>query len=464
MTVQHLILYALAMPFALSGCAWHEVSETPSPLVPIAQAFNAQPASTNTNAQALTQPWYHAFNDQVLNRLIAQALNQGYDIQQAAARYQQVLALSQQAKATQLPELTLGATAGRNLNNDSQTEQAEITLAWEADLFGHLTASVRASQRRLEASAADLAAMRMLIASQVSEAYLGAVTRQAILAELRKQVQADTELLKLIQRQFDEGLGTQLEILQQQSQLAQIKSTIPLIEAELYRFENQLDILIGEAPNSTGLTSADDLPTIPRPLSASGVPSDLLLNRPDLRARQLRLQAVDEEIKIAIAEQMPRLNLTGSMALTSSDGTGGVMTSVLAGLVQPLLDWGKRRAAISFNKAVYQEDLLSFTQAFISAVAEVENTLVEEQKRYEQMARLDSRLIFQQAALTKAKSQFSQGATDYLAVLMTNKELNALQRERLIEQEKLLRNRIRLHLALGSPVTPTDLPIESSKP
>jgi multidrug efflux system outer membrane protein len=290
----------------------------------------------------------------------------------------------------------------------------------------------------------------MLTTAEVAETYFGALARHQSLRLLQEQIAADQEILALLEKRFAQGLGTQLDLLQQQNQLAQTKSLVPALEAELHVFENRLDLLLGVSPDGRNrLTSQVALPDLVN-LGPIGAPSDLLLNRPDLRAQRLRLIAADESIASAIAERLPRFTLTGTTALVQGDGVSGPVSTLLGNLVQPLIDWGKRQAAVKRSQAIYTEGLLAFTQAFITAVGEVENSLYQEKKQRELLEKLIYRHEIVQQNLSKARAQFTQGITDYLTVLTALKALHNLERQMVAEQEKLLQNRIQLYRALGS--------------
>lgn len=441
------LISSLTALMLLGACAPHSVNNTPLPLV----EMSARYATTNTGPVDNT-PWYSSFHDPKLTALIEQALAGNLDVKQAAARYKQAEALAQQSGATRLPEVGITGRAGQNFegrNRGNDTAEAGATLAWELDLFNRLSSTARADQKRQQAAAADLDAVRLLLSTEIAFTYYGAVAQQKQLTLLKQQIEADHELLRLNKLRLQEGIDSKVDVLQQQGQLAESRSLIPIIEAQLRVYENRLDILLGVLPDNANRTAGDEALAIPQDLPATGAPIDLL-NRPDLKAQRLALVAADEDIGAAIAERLPRISVSASSLFVGGDGVSGPVTGVLGTLVQPLLDWGKRRAAVARNKAVYEEQLYGFTQSFIVAVGDVENALYQEQKQREYLKKLQRRQHLLSETLDKTQAQYKQGLNDYLPVLSTVKELRQVERSITIEELGLIDYRIQLHKALGS--------------
>jgi outer membrane protein TolC len=152
-----------------------------------------------------------------------------------------------------------------------------------------------------------------------------------------------------------------------------------------------MDVLLGKAPDQEERTTADDRLASVGNLPPLGIPSDLLLHRPDLRAQRDRLVAADAAIGEAMAARLPRLTLTGSFFLVDSANASGPAGSLLAGLMQPLLDWGRRKAEVERNQALYEERLTTFTLTYLEAIEEVENILYRENRQREYVQLLDAR-------------------------------------------------------------------------
>jgi NodT family efflux transporter outer membrane factor (OMF) lipoprotein len=355
-----------------------------------------------------------------------------------------------------LPFLDLEADAQKEwLDGDAQklTKQAGGALTWEIDVFNRLGSAAFARQKEQAARMEDVQAVRLSLSAAVAEAYYDGVEQRNQLALLREQIDTDRELLELTELRFDAGLTSSVDVLQQSSQLAEIESLIPPSEAALRISENRLDVLTGRAPDAADQVADGAEFARIGGLPFTGVPSDLLLNRPDLRALLNELVAADAEIARAMAERLPRITLDGSYAFVDGPVLSGPAAFLLGSLFQPLLDWGARRAEVERNEALYVERLAVFSQAYLEAIEEVENTLYRERKQRQFLERLENRRRFLSRTVEETKFRYTNGLTDFLPVLDALKELQRLERVIVRQQRELVGFRIRLHRALGGNLT-----------
>lgn len=441
------LIWTPGVAVLFSACTPHTINPDPQPLAQAPTSYSLKVADGNT----FSGPWYETFGDPALTRLIDTALQNNFDVQQAVARLKQAGFLADAANATRLPSANLVADAARTRDDgDNETATAiGAALSWEIDAFNRLGAVATAREYEERVAAADIDTVRLSLAAEISEAWFNAVAQNVQLRLLRQQSGSDGKLLDLVQQRLDAGVGTNVEVLQQKSQLAENDSLIPPAEANLRVYENRLDVLSGQAPDTANRTSTDaDFAKI-GDVPALGVPSDLLLNRPDLRAFKNALIASDAEIGAAIADRLPRITLTGSHIYAGGSGGGAVATSVLAGLVQPLLDWGRRKAEVERNKALYEERLAAFSQAYLEAMEDVENALYLENRQREYISRLELRSDVLQKTLTAAESVYREGESGYLPVIEAVKDLRNVERDLVTQRLNLVLYRIQLYRALG---------------
>jgi NodT family efflux transporter outer membrane factor (OMF) lipoprotein len=442
----------LSLAVALSfGCQAHNVDVEPEPLIPGNAAYSISSLETATDASA----WWLAFEDPKLDALIQKALSGNLAVRQAMARLDQAAALVTQANAARLPQVNLEAETTRRWiegGEDFRFSQIGGALAWEIDAFNRLGATVLARQREQEARLADLEAVRLGLTAAVADAYFDAVAQRTQLNLLQEQIAIDRNLLELTELRFQAGLTASVDVLQQSSQLAEAESLIPPTEAALRLSENRLDVLTGMAPDAVDRVTDDDAFVDIDDLPFLGVPSDLLLNRPDLRSLKNDLIAADAQIGRAIAERLPRIILDGSLFYEDSPLLSGPGTTVMGSLVQPLLDWGARKAAVTRNEAVYVARLAAFSQAYLEAIEDVENALYQERKQREFLERLERRRQFLSRTVQETTDRYTNGLTDFLPVLDATKELQRVERVIVIQNKDLIGFRIRLHRALGGPV------------
>lgn len=435
---------------ALAGCSLHSIDLAPSPIAQTGSSYSVSDQQT----KELLGGWYESFKDPALTELIEMALQNNMDVRQALARVKQADALVIKQHSGIFPNLSAQASDAREWEGRDQQEnlaRAGVALSWEIDAFNRIGAQTKARRYEQKAAEADMQAVRLALSAEIAEAYFSAIAQSLQIHLLEDQAEVDGKLLDLIDQRFKAGVGTNVEVLQQKSQLAENQSLIPPAEAALRVYENRLDVLLGQAPDAQNLTGGDDVFADIGPLPALGVPSDLLLNRPDVLAAKDRLIAADAEIGAALADRLPRLTLTGSSLYT--DGGAGLTTSALAGLVQPLIDWGSRRAEVSRNKAVYEERLAAFTKIYLEAIEDVENALYQEDRQREYIKRLETRRAVLDQTLSAARAVYEQGESDYLPVLDSIQNLRVVERNLISQQLNLVLYRIQLFRALGAPIS-----------
>lgn len=448
MTRSGLILLALSLP-VFWGCSTHDVNYDPT------LDINASRYSLETerNASVSKESWYRDFNDSTLNTLVETALKQNYDIKQAIARLNQSRAIAKVSEAAGMPTLDLEAGGSHRYEEDGTRDVYDVGvgLRWEIDLFDRLENAELADAMEAQARAEDLKALRLSLSGEVAEAYFGAMAARQRLALLEEQVKLDTEYLELVMLRFQNGVATTVEILQQKSQLAQSESLIPIARAELRRYENRLDVLLGEVPDGQSRVEGDTLKSVAMP-EAVGVPSKLLTRRPDLRAQQRRLIAADAQIGAAIAGRLPTLTLGASYYHSESLYYSGPLGLLSASLIQPLVDWGARKARVASSRAYHKEQIARYGSLYLQAIEEVENALYLESQQRDYLERLEARAAVLRLTVEEAQAQYLQGLGDYLTVLSALEALHATERQLITARYALISYRITLYRAIGSDV------------
>lgn len=440
---------------ALTGCTVHTVDDKPLPLVEGADRFSGGVAAEETDRES----WWESFDDSRLDAMIRSGLANNYDIMQAVARLGQAQSLLIQADAARLPEVGLAADTDQQWWEDGgRLERTRVgaLFTWEIDAFNRLQAIGVARERQVQARINDIEAVRLGLSAAVAEAWFDAIGWRSQLRLLQEQIEADRDLLELIELRYDSGISALVDVLQQASQLADVESLVPPVQAALRVSENRLDVLLGQPPDSVDRVPADATLVEIDALPFVGVPADLLQNRPDLRALQNELIAADAEIGRAIADRFPNLFLDGSLLYEDGPVINGVSTSLIGSVFQPLLDWGARKAEVERNRSLYVEQLANYTQAYLQAIEDVENTLYQERKQREFLERLDRRLLLLERTFEETSQRYAAGLTDFLPVLDALKELQQLQRVIVQQQRELIDFRIQLYRAVGGAVPPPE--------
>ncbi len=445
-----LILCILSL-FLLSSCRYTVQTEV-KPLV--------DPPSAYTNALKedslkQTSSWWEDFNDTSLNSLVSQALQTNFSLKEVLARLDQARAEVVQEDASLYP-LVEGVLAGSGRRDDSGTSEESISVrlnvSWEIDLWNRLSAAQSSVGFELMAAASEAEAIAFLLSTQVADTYFHLVEQNLQLQLLKKQVATGTTFLSLIKLRFANGSASIVDVYQQRQQLASINAQIPLVRARMASLQNRLSVLLGQAPGQNEFPLPALLPELP-PLPSTGVPADLLLNRPDLSQKHQELIAADYKVAEAVADRLPRLRLGASSGLQGESlGQGTLFFSVLAEAVATVFDWGKRKAEVEKRKAEVNELLAAYTQAYLVGIAEVENGLSQERELAQHIKALRDQFSFSEATLLESRRRYSQGLSDYLPVITALQSYQRLERDILFQTYELLVNRIFLYRALGGTI------------
>jgi outer membrane protein TolC len=199
---------------------------------------------------------------------------------------------------------------------------------------------------------------------------------------------------------------------------------------------------------------ADDFPGLPQ-LPLTGIPIDLLQNRPDLRRIYDQLIAIDYRVAEAMADRLPKIQLNSAGGVKDRLAAEGMFFSMLLEATAPLIDWERRSAEVEKQEARFREELASYSQAYLTAMEEVENALWQEQYQVELLKALDHQIELARSTLKETGNRYRQGLSDYLPVLAAIQSLQELERDILSRRRQLVSIRILLYRALGgSPLDP----------
>ncbi len=450
-------LLALTTSILATGCALHDVNPNAKPNVQTQNHFPAlgEVEGDEQNDQKNSSLWWSAFSRPALDEMITHSFSANQNIFAAIERIKQAQAVSVQTRSDVFPKISAQGNISDSIedgNDQPDTSAIGAALSWEVDVFNRIGSAALADDYETKALVYDLDALRLSLSAEVANAYFGAVAAHNRLQLLNQQLDTDKELLDLIKLRQDNGVGTKVEVLQQQSQVSESLSFIPPAQADLRVFENRLDVLLGAMPDGQNRVSDQENLSFSQDLPKIGVPSDLLLRRPDLRALHAELIAADADIASAIADRLPQITLTGSYLYTDTATFSGPVATILGAFVQPLLDWGEKKAAVERNKALYQERLALYTQLYLEAVEDVENALYQENKQREYIERLEARRAILEETVEETEALYTQGIDDYLPVLNALQNLRAVEREIISERLNLITIRINLYRAVGGSI------------
>lgn len=401
--------------------------------------------------------WWESFADQELNALVEEALAGNLSLPQAWARLAQSRALSVQAGAALYPEVEGMAGAGATWQDDAAGWDDDQSLSlgaagrYEIDLWGRLRADRWAARLEADATREDLDAAAMSLAAETTLRWTEIISLDMQLDLLRRQTAINRTYLELVELRFRKALASALDVFQQRQLLEQVQAEMPLVEARRERARHALALLRGRPPRAPLNLTRESLPD-PGVLPATGLPSDLLAARPDVRAAGLRLEAADWQVASARANRLPRLSLTAG-ARTDGERVADLFDDWIANLASnltaPLLDGGRRAAEVDRTRAVADERLARYRETVLGAIVEVEDALVTENRQRAHIEGLLREIATARLALREARERYRKGLNDYLPVLTQLLAVQRRERDLIEQRAALVAARVGLHRALG---------------
>jgi len=456
---------ALAALLALTpvACSVHHVGDPPAPplAAPVPARFTE--ASEAAASEAPIERWWTQLEDPELDRLVAQALADNLDLRRAAARVAQAEAVARAADSGLLPRLNAqaGVSGARTVFNLGEplgvrsTESASYTVslsaAYEIDLWGRIGHAADAAARDVLASREDMSAAALSLSARVTDLWLQRTGERALLALIARQEDAAQKLVALVELRFAQGLAASQDVYQQRQSLAAVRAARPLALGRVAVVEHQLAILLGRPPGALTLADRDALPALP-PSPPTGVPTDLLMRRPDVRAALQRITAADHRVGQAIAAQYPSLSLSASTGFQAPDLLALFehwIWNLAANLLAPLFDGGQRSAEVDRARGALEELVTAYGQITLTALGEVEDALVQERRQADNVVDVEAQLALATLAHDEARVRYANGLATYLDVLTTERTLQQVEQALLQARRQLLTYRVQLHRALG---------------
>jgi NodT family efflux transporter outer membrane factor (OMF) lipoprotein len=410
-----------------------------------------------------TNRWWTAFNSPELDALIEEALTNSPTIQQAWARLAQADAIARKTGAAQYPTLDYNAGASANTRESTAPPNAGrdsfnsynlgLAAAYEIDLWGRVKSTEEAASLDREASRENLNTVAITLASRVSRSWIAIISQRLQLDVIDIQLEANTRSLELIELRFRNALSTALDVYQQRQTVAATESLVPQRELIVETERNQLAALLGRMDLHSLEITHNALPEL-KPLPPTGIPADVLANRPDVRQAGLQLQSADWQVSAARADRLPAIRLTasagyGNSNIDASEIFDNWAANLAGSITGPIFDGGRRKAEVERARAVADERLAAYRETVITAIREVEDALVSEQKQREFVEKLDVRLDAARKSYEESINRYRNGLIDYTTVLIQLNTLQSIERDRVAAQFALIGYRIDLYRALG---------------
>jgi len=390
--------------------------------------------------------WRQIFHDAELDRLEQDLLQANQSLVAAQDRLSQARAQARIASSAYFPTLTTDPSGQRQLyagnrplSVSGSTTQSNFTIpfavSYELDLFGRVRRNMEAANASLQASAADLENVRLILTAELAADYFNVRELDREAGVVRQSVEIQQKGLDLVNRRHDGGVASGLEVAQQAALLDATATQLQLVLQQRAQYEHAISVLMGKSASVFSLAEAP-LAAVP-PAIPTGLPSEILERRPDVATSERQMAFENAQVGLAMAAFYPHITLGGSGGFQSRDistllSAPSAFWALGGDALQPIVNGGRNRANLAASRAAYDESVANYRESVLVAFQQVEDglsgvALLNQAAKTQQAAVEDSR-----RALDIANSRYVGGVTTYLDVITAQATL--LNNERLATQ------------------------------
>ena len=441
------VIVTTALVALLAGCTvGPKYQRAQSPTAP---AWKTQPPweSATPKDNISKGAWWAIYHEDQLNQLEQQLLQANQSLAAAASRLQEARAFARVQTGAYFPQVAVDPNASRSRFSANREylggtpATAPVTqnifnipfsLSYEVDLFGRVRKNLEAANANLQASAADLQNVQLVLSAELAGDYFNLRELDSETGVLREAVDSQAKALQLIENRHNGGVASGLEVAQQAALLDSTRTQLALIQQQRAQYEHAIATLTGHPASTFTLSVAPLRATVP-PIPL-GVPSDVLERRPDIATAERRMAYENAEVGVATTAFYPHITLSAaggvqSTSLGSLISAPSGVWSFGADLLQPIFEGGRNRANLALAKANYDESVANYRESVLEAFQQVEDSLaglnaLAQAQKTQQAAVEDS-----QRALTLANNRYIGGIATYLDVVTAQTAL--LDNERL---------------------------------
>jgi multidrug efflux system outer membrane protein len=452
---------ALCIVASSAGCVLTQ--DIPDPALDIPGGYKA--ARLIDPDAPPTLDWWRGFRSPELTDLMEEAQRVNLDIAAAVARFKQADAQARVAGAALLPTLSTGgqqvysrtsgssasglSIGGREVVNYSSS----LSASYQLDFWGQYRDAAQAAEETSIANRFDRDVIALTTLTSVANAYFQVLASQDRIRTAERNIASATRILEAIRQRFKAGTGTDLDVAQQESVLANQRAAVPPLRQTLDQNINALALLVSRPPESLRIAGGS-MNQISTPRVTPGLPSELLTQRPDIRRQEAQLASATANVGSARAQFFPSIQLTGqggyqSSSLVSLFQPHAAFFSVVGGLTQPIFDGGVILGNFELAKAKQDELLQTYRKAVVSAFTDVDNALMSIRQTTEKLRLQREVVASSRRAFQLSEQQLRAGTADIVTVL--NTQLTLFQAEDVLWQAQLARLLafVSLYQALG---------------
>ena len=410
-------------------------------------------ASSDTTTLGST-PWREIFTDPYLQALIDSGLNNNTDLLTAALSVQQAEAMLKAARLAFYPSFQFAGTgtlSSWDFGKATKIYSLPIQASWNADIFGSLTNAKRAQQAALLQSQDYQRAVKTSLIANIANSYysLLMLDKQLEITKNTEQLTKQTWDMMAAQKQY--AGADESSVQSAKANYYSVKASIPELQRQIREAENSLSVLLGEAPHSIprGKLENQSLPT----KFSTGVPLQVLANRPDVHAKEMNLANCYYNVNQARAAFYPSINITGQAGWSNNNGLvnpGKILASAIGSLTQPIFMRGQLTAQFKVAKAQQEAAFLAWKQSVIDAGSEVSNALMLYQTSTERVNLQNVQIASLQRNVEVAQKMFKMDSNyNYLNVISAQQSLLSAQLSNVADQFYKMQAVVNLYYALG---------------
>jgi len=451
------LMTTAALAFALTGCS-----------TPVPQALSPQLVPKRFTGPIMPDAqvwpkadWWQGFGNPDLTALIAQAQDGNRDLAAAAARVMQAEAQSTIQRSQLFPQIDAqadhvnGGCSGQGCQHFSRTKAFGLSFnaSYELDFWGLARDNLRAANEQLKSARFAQQSVALTVTANVANQYFNVLAIRRRIAIDNEYIAAINNILDVIKLRVKAGSSSHLDLAREQAQLEAVQAQLPGLETAEKQALFSLAVLLGRPPEDFDIKTVD-IDAILAPQVGAGLPSELLLRRPDIAQAEADLAAAHANVDAARAAFLPQISLTGSGGFVST-AIGTLLQgssfgySYGASLLQTIFDGGKLAGQKDLAEGMQKEFVANYQSAALNAYADVENALIQVANSGRAQEHLKGEIAAAQEAFAISQLQYRQGTAELLNVLQAQQQLFSAQDQ--LVQITLANRQAAVHLyeALG---------------
>ncbi len=418
---------------------------------PATWAINTDEENKDVSAQ-----WLESFNDPILLKLIEEGITNNSDLQVTAGNMDKAWLLAKQSGSALKPTADLSLSGTRSGRADGGFSKSDVTVgiqvSWEVDVWGRLSAGVRAAEASAQAAQADYIFAQHSLGANIAKTYFKVIEAKLQADLARKNLEILKKTMRITQAKYDNGRASGQDIALNRANLAAAKEQLVTIEGSQRDAIRALEVLLGRYPNAT-TEIRNELADLP-PAPPAGIPSEILERRPDIVSAERQIAAAFNATDQAKAARLPRFSLTSSISGASNSLSNILNPTNLAwqlgaNLMAPLLDGGRRKIDIEIVTIEQEQAIANYVQKALVAFSEVENNLDQGRILADRETALNEARNQSAKAYYIADLRYKEGESGLLDTLQIQQQVISAESNLLSIKRSQLEQRINLYLSLG---------------